>query len=130
MWIALNDAYLSIVSHPKRSDLLLVRARLKGDIEAVFPRAKVHRTPERDYLYRACIPRTVVAKEIATRLVAIDYGNFKDSVRRHDRHAAYAKMWGVALNMQDQAEPPRWHTTQRWSSAAPRQQGLRFDYTY
>ena len=41
MWIALNDSFLSIVATPEDPDTLVVRARFKGDIEAVFPGADV-----------------------------------------------------------------------------------------
>ena len=41
MWIMTNNSYLSIVSKDCGSAELLVRARRAGDIERVFPDAKV-----------------------------------------------------------------------------------------
>ena len=44
MWIMLSDCFLSIVSKDCGPAELLVRARRAGDIEKVFPNAKVTRT--------------------------------------------------------------------------------------
>ncbi len=44
MWIMTNNSYLSIVSKDCGPAELLVRARRAGDIEKVFPDAKVTRT--------------------------------------------------------------------------------------
>jgi hypothetical protein len=52
MWIMTNNSYLSIVSKDCGLAELLVRARRAGDIEKVFPNAKVTRQTDSDYLYR------------------------------------------------------------------------------
>lgn len=109
MWIMLNDAFLSIVDpngaysggHGPSGDTLLVRARIAGDIEAVFPRAKVTRTPDRDYLFRALVSRKDVCDALAERVCDLDYGNFKGSVRNRERHDAYAGVWGVMHRLQE-----------------------------
>jgi len=100
MWLSTNKGFLSIVSHPQDKDALLVRARRHGDIESMFPDAKVERTPGRDYLYRASIPRTTVAATVAARLCDIDYGNFKNSVRDDKLHRAYHRVWDVMADLQ------------------------------
>lgn len=92
MWIFLNDAALSIVAWRFNRNWLLVRARVRGDIEAVFPLAKVKETPDADYAYRALIPRHRVGAVIAQRLEEIDYDNFKDSCPPA-RHRAYMGLW-------------------------------------
>src|SRR3954470_8502916 len=98
MWLVLNDAFLSIVAVPKDAGLLSVRARARDDIKRVFPRARVHATPHRDYPFRAFVTRGVVAKAVAARVSEIEYGNFKDSVPQAARHDAYLDVWRV---MQD-----------------------------
>ena len=50
MWIMTNNSYLSIVSKDCGPAELLVRARRAGDIEKVFPNAKVTRQTGSDYL--------------------------------------------------------------------------------
>ncbi len=89
MWVFLRNAYLSIVEPDKHSENLLVRARVRGDIERVFPEAIVEETTERDYLFRALIPRQRVAEAMAAAVNGISYGNFKASVSENARHTAY-----------------------------------------
>lgn len=98
MWIMLTDSFLSIVQHPKRSRTMVVRARQAGDIEAVFPRARVYVTPTRDYGFRAFLPRKVVKRAIAAEVDRIDYGNFKDAVPEQKRHDAYLDVWVTMMN--------------------------------
>ncbi|KAB2856245.1 MAG: hypothetical protein F9K46_14460 [Anaerolineae bacterium] len=95
MWIFLPDSFLSIVAHRDLPDHLLVRARKKGDIERVFPEAKVEHTPRADYPYRAPIPRARVAEALAAQAQAIDYDNFKNQVGDDARHDAYFSCWSV-----------------------------------
>lgn len=99
MWIFLNNAYLSIVRHRDRSGCLLVRARNKGDIEAVFPRAVVKLTPKGDYFYRATIDESLVAVTIKNAILDINYDNFKNSIpsTSHDYHDACMNVW-VTMN--------------------------------
>ena len=99
MWVFLNDAFFSIVAHPQRKRLMIVRARKPGDIPCVFgPKGiKVEHTPARDYPYRAVIGRERVALTMAHEVRRIDYGNFKDSVADDDRHDAYSEVWTVML---------------------------------
>lgn len=100
MWIFMSDAMLSIVTDPKYPDNLTVRARARGDIERVFPKARVHHTPMRDYAYRAFVPRRIVAAALSKRIHDIDTPNFKDSVKENDRHDAYASCWSAMLRFQ------------------------------
>src|SRR5258705_6354394 len=79
---------------------LLVRARRAGDIEKVFPDAKVTRTTNRDYLYRAVLPRDVVKQAVAAMIDHIDYPNFKDSVEDSSLHAAYVGVWCAMAGLQ------------------------------
>ena len=41
MWIILNNAFYSIVENNYNSDELLVRSRVDGDIQKLFPNAQV-----------------------------------------------------------------------------------------
>src|SRR6478672_13757743 len=96
MWIMTNNSYLSIVSKDCGPADLLVRARRAGDIEKVFPNAKVTRQTDSDYLYRAILPRDVVKQALAAMIDLIDYPNFKDSVEDRSLHAAYVRIRAFA----------------------------------
>ena len=41
MWIFLPESFISVVQKPGDTDTLTVRARIKGDIEPVFPKVCV-----------------------------------------------------------------------------------------
>jgi len=64
MWIFMNDSFLSIVVDIGNVDSLPVRARIRGDIERVFPEAQVIHTPDFDYYHRASLPGEAVAARI------------------------------------------------------------------
>lgn len=104
MWIFINDAFLSIVADEGDKRRLLVRARKKGDIEAVFTvlrhRPEISHTPEHDYAYRAFIPKSIVARVVAKEVQSIDYTNFKNSVENEGRHNVYLQVWTAMKNWQ------------------------------
>jgi hypothetical protein len=107
MWIFLSDTFVSIVQPgadiPKkeRDGKLLVRARVRGDLQKLFPHAKVSETPTRDYLFRCLVPRERVAAVIANEITNINYMNFKNSVIDNRRHTAYGRVWSMMLSLQE-----------------------------
>ena len=107
MWIFLSDSFLSIVDKGDRSGAtLLVRARRRGDIEAVFPGAEVVEGAGTDYRYRARIDRDQVADAMARQVERIRYGNFKSTVHDDDRHRAYMSTWQAMMRFQDTEPRP------------------------
>jgi len=66
MWIFLPNAFLSIVEKgDPTGKTLLVRGRVLGDIERVFPKAKIEVDAGTDYRFRARLPREEVVNVIA-----------------------------------------------------------------
>ena len=98
MWVFAKNGFLSIVQSPDNK--LLVRARVRGDIQRYFPGAKVFRTPDHDYMYRATMNVETVAARIATAVRAIDYDTFKSSIADKRRKWAYADVWGRMQDLQ------------------------------
>lgn len=97
MWIYLNNAFLSIVAHREQPENLLVRARVRGDIERVFPGCDVLETRTADYRFRSVIPRGEVARRLAELALDISYTNHKSSVRDPDRHDVYMDVWSATM---------------------------------
>lgn len=95
MWVLLNDSFLSIVQHREHPEKLLVRSRIKGDIERAIPSAEVFEMESADYYFRAVVDREVVKSALRAAVDRIDYDNFKGSIRDHGRHAAYFQVWSV-----------------------------------
>ena len=103
MWIVLNDSFLSIVKNRNSDRELLVRARVRGDIEKVFSDAEVFEDISADYKYRSYIQRETVATVISQEITKIDYDNFKSSVSKDDskRSEAYMNVWSSLNKMQN-----------------------------
>lgn len=104
MWIFTSNAFLSIVDKaPAKHDELLVRARRQGDIEAVFPNAKVMKTIGSDYLFRACVKRIDIAAAMVKMVNELNYDNFKDSIPMADKQLKHAchGVWDVMADTQE-----------------------------
>ena len=102
MWIHFNDAFLSIVAHRDRPGHYMVRARVAGDIERVFPQAEATETPAGDYRFRTVLPIPEVVAALAERAASIDYPNFKGSIAPSEgrRHDAYLRCWSALREWQ------------------------------
>lgn len=102
MWIFLSQSFLSIVAVKDKPEILVVRARIAGDIECVFPEAEVLTDIGSDYKYRAFFSRKRVAEVIALEIGNIDYTNFKKSVNPYNRELAYMEVWARMIDYQIQ----------------------------
>jgi len=100
MWICFNNAFLSIVDKSNVPGCLLVRARRRQHLLAVFPNAKVNESFGTDYRFRADIPREEVARVVAAQVMAIKYSNFKNSVDDDRLHSAYNSVWATMGRLQ------------------------------
>ena len=103
MWIMLPDSFLSVVSKDCKPSELLVRARRPGDIEKIFPKAKVTEYDRSDYQFRAVVPRVDVEEALVGEVKRIVYNNFKNSVRDNDLHNAYTRVWTEMAKLQPKA---------------------------
>jgi hypothetical protein len=85
MWIFCQKAFLSIVRHIDKPEILIVRSRFKGHIEEVFFKAIVEEDATRDYRFRAELPIKEVSTVIARLVSEICYDNFKNSLDTNDQ---------------------------------------------
>ena len=99
MWIMMKDKFFSIVEDRNNAAYLMVRSRMKGEIESVFSKANVRKTDDGDYTYRASIPRKTVGAIMATEISKINYPSFKDEVEDVARHDAYMSIWWTMLDL-------------------------------
>jgi len=99
MWLFHPDGFCSIVVDAQRPGNLLVRGRVKGDLERLFPGFRVEVTPNHDYRFRISVPREHVADRVAEAIEAIDYPNFKHECAA-DRQAPYLRVWSVMHELQ------------------------------
>jgi hypothetical protein len=101
MWLCTSSAFLSVVADRNNKNLLLVRARVAGHIETVFPKAEVFTNDGADYLYRALISRAEVGRAISAEVRGIDYDNFKRSVTNQALHDCYLGFWSLMHKLQN-----------------------------
>ena len=105
MWLFLPTAMVSIVAHRTKPQHLLVRARLRGDLERLFPGCTVQRTPGADYRFRACIHRNDVARVVSQHLLSMEYDNVKNAIPHgapvHElRHRFMSEVWRAGMRAQ------------------------------
>ncbi len=106
MWIFTSESFISVVADRDDPKKLLVRARVAGHIEALFPAAKVFQVEGSDYLHRALVPRKTVKQVVARHVESIGYDNFKNSVRDWELHESYMGVWRVMHDLQNKLNLP------------------------
>ena len=106
MWLITTRGFYSVVADHYEDGHLLVRARVSEDLESLgdlILGLEVEETPERDYRFRASVPREVWEGVVAVLAEEIDYPNFKTAVAERqgsDRAHVYADVWGTLLGLQ------------------------------
>jgi hypothetical protein len=100
MWLFTSKGFVSVVQDRDNNDNLLVRARVKSHLQALFPQGTVIETQDADYLFRCSLQRKLVEQVMADQVNAIDYGNFKDTVVDPDYHSACLRCWSSLHQLQ------------------------------
>ena len=106
MWLVTTRGFYSAVEDHGNAGHVLVRARVREDLEALtdlIPGLDVHETPGRDYRFRASVTREAWATAVAGLAREIDYPNFKNAVadrQGSDRAHEYSSVWGTLLALQ------------------------------
>lgn len=106
MWVFTNKAFVSAVRHRHKPGMLMVRARLAGDLERFFATdtasLDVRETRAADYRFRCTVSNSVFADALMRAADTIDYANFKNSIAHADhlRHDAYMDVWSAMYRAQ------------------------------
>lgn len=111
MWIASTTGFLSAVKAKDDTTDLFVRARVKGDLDALiaYAEADTGTAPEviayevSDYPWRVRVSAATFAGFIAQQVVEIDYHNFKDAVAKvqgKPRAQVYSGVWSTLLGLE------------------------------
>ena len=99
MWLLSTRGFYSVVSHRDDPSRVLVRARVRADLDALrdlVPELDPWHDASADYPWRAELPREEWARVVAALAAEIDYDNFKNAVARvhgHERAHVYALVW-------------------------------------
>ncbi len=106
MWVFLRDAFISVTEHESERRLLRVRARMRGDLDRLFPEADIAETIDRDYRFATSLPRERVAQVISLHVSKLDYGTFFEAIPNEDRKQAYIQVWGAMYEEQNRLYGP------------------------
>lgn len=108
MWIFTTIGFFSVVAHHDDPDTILIRARVRGDLDALrrehLPDIEILESAGSDYRFRALVPRDEWEHAAQRLTAAIDYPNFKDAVAErqgHDRAHVYLDVWRTIRSLQD-----------------------------
>jgi hypothetical protein len=106
MWVFLNNSFFSAVVDKNNDNRLVVRARVKGDLERTFgEKTKVVETTDTDYRFRCFISKAHMKYVMCRQIENIDYTNFKNSVDDKERHDHYLEVWCVMNEYQENHYP-------------------------
>jgi hypothetical protein len=104
MWICFSDAFVSIVQDRDNPNRLMVRARARKHLAALFPTATVIETLAADYRWRVIVSRDQVTKLLADRIADLTYTNFKHTVSDRRLHDLYLNWWSDHRRLQEEDE--------------------------
>jgi hypothetical protein len=102
MWIFTKDGFFSIVQHKDSPDYLMVRARVREDIQRAFGPGDIIEKSGSDYRFRKTVPRVVVADYFSKAVSEIDYTSVKDEIDQgeEDRHKMLYAVWRAHWDLQ------------------------------
>ena len=107
MWLFTPNGFLSIVADRDAAGRLLVRGRVRADVEYfcdVVGDGIPIETPTADYRWRVKAPATLVAEFLHQQALAIEYDNFKNEVSDRqgpERAHTYLGVWSVMRELQN-----------------------------
>ena len=112
MWLYCRSGFFSVVQHKNAPNLLLVRARVKEDLDDLRERylpalGKTITTESADYPYRAVATKKHFSKAMVRISYDIDYTNFKTMTAQelgYDRASVYHKVHSATLAIDDRPD--------------------------
>jgi hypothetical protein len=102
VWIFTDFGFFSVVAHRDEPDRLLVRARVRSDLEALTQairgrgKSRIYSTPDHDYPFRCIVKREAFGRALSELAERIQYDNFKNSVaatQGSERAHVYLGIW-------------------------------------
>jgi hypothetical protein len=108
MWIFTTLGFFSIVQK-RGTNFLTVRARAKGDLDALRSRYLPSLTPTSskggtDYPWRATVDHAAFAEAMKQMVLDVTYDNFKNAVAARQgraRASVYHEVWETLLDLEE-----------------------------
>lgn len=100
MWIFTTRGFVSAVQHKDDPQTMVVRARARQHLVALFPQEDIISLTLADYPHRVHIPKTAFVDWMTEQAQAIDYPDFKSELPNGRYHDTCSQIWSVAHNLQ------------------------------
>lgn len=107
MWLFTTLGFFSVVAHRDDARTVLIRARVREDLEELrvrhLPDLEIVEDAGSDYRYRAFVSRDEWEHAAQGLAACVDYANFKDAVAERqgrDRADRYLEIWRVMHRLQ------------------------------
>lgn len=106
MWLFTTRGFYSVVQHRDEPEKLIVRTRVREDIEALrelIPEIEPFSGGSSDYRWRATVTKAEWVVALAQLVADLDYPNFKNAVAKQqgrDRANAYYAIWDEMVKLQ------------------------------
>ena len=106
MWVMTTRGFYSVVEDREDARFLLVRARVRSDLDhlrELLPDLRPWHDPAADYAWRARVERREWAFALGMMAGEIHYPNFKNAVAEQqgrERSRVYGHVWSVLLDLQ------------------------------
>jgi len=106
MWVTTTQGFYSAVAHRTKPGVLLIRCRVKGDLDALkrqIPSLKPFRDGTADYPWRAEVSQADWMMAVARLAGEVDYDNFKNEVTRRQgkrRAGVYMRVWSALTQLE------------------------------
>ena len=115
MWIYTTKGFFSVVEHKEDPERIMLRARVKVDIQNIkkifddlgLEATDILENVGSDYKYRIFANRMDWVSVMNRLMIDMNYTNFKDAVYETDsykikdmRHEAYYKVWSIMYELQ------------------------------
>jgi hypothetical protein len=104
MWLFLSFGFFSVVVYRDEPELLMVRARLLVDLEAMrsrmaaFPVITFYEVA--DYPYRMVVSRPALAAVLSREVEVMNATNFKGSIQDAERLRFYHEVWSTMKGLE------------------------------
>lgn len=136
MWVLTLDGFYSAVQHDDDPEALVVRTRVKADVDALHHQllrwsqpSEIVTYQDSDYPWRTITTKVAWAQYLVIAAEEIDYSNFKDAVKHTQgsaRASAYGNVWAALYGLEAQ-DPDRRAHDDRWSRESPGQSAFPWD---
>lgn len=107
MWIFTKDGFYSVTQHKDDPNLMMIRTRVRKDLETAFGADDIIENSGTDYRFRKTVTKLAAVSYFAVAMLDIDYTSVKDAVDQSDpdRKRWLLDVWDAGWRYQARNDP-------------------------